>query len=172
MLTDEKLANIVQWMGRLGISAVALQEVTARANSSLSLGSRSTLHMGPCGQGPKGGAMRDYAWVVDNQWARQVGFEVGLSIFHLSSISIATSTGRVELVSIYSAPGVAESGEETELSSRSKRTLAIWLGGINNDPAKPSAKSYWGRPMSCAKQLAPSREGCWSKVPTRHPADS
>ena len=144
VLTDEKLADIVQWMGRMNISAVALQEVAAKANNFLSLGARYTLHMGPCGQGPKGGAMRGCAWVVDNQWARQVGFEMGVSTIHSSSISIATSTGRIELVSIYSAPGVAESAEEAELSSRSKRAPVVWLGDINDDPAKPSAKSYWG----------------------------
>jgi hypothetical protein len=144
VLTDEKLADIVQWMGRMNISAVALQEVAAKANNFLSLGARYTLHMGPCGQGPKGGAMRGCAWVVDNQWARQVGFEMGVSTVHSSSISIATSTGRVELVSIYSAPGVGESAEETELSSRSKRAPVVWLGDINDDPTKPSTKSYWG----------------------------
>ena len=169
VLTDEKLADIVQWMGRMNISAVALQEVAAKANNFLSLGARYTLHMGPCGQGPKGGAMRGCAWVVDNQWARQVGFEMGVSTVHSSSISIATSKGRIELVSVYSAPGVAKSAEEVELSSRSKRAPVVWLGDINDDPAKPSAKSYWGGLMSSAWHLALSREGCWSKVPTRHP---
>ena len=45
VLTDEKLADIVQWMGRMNISAVALQEVAAKANNFLSLGARYTLHM-------------------------------------------------------------------------------------------------------------------------------
>ena len=169
VLADEKLADIVQWMGRMNISAVALQEVAAKANNFLSLGPRYTLHMEPCGQGHKGGAMRGCAWVVVNQWARQVGFEMGVSTVHSSSISIATSTGRSELVSIYSAPGVAELAKETELSSRSKRAPVVWLGDINDDPAKPSTKSYWGGLMPPARHLALNREGCWSKVPTRHP---
>jgi hypothetical protein len=61
----------------MNISAVALQEVAAEANDCLSLGARYTLHMGPCGQGPKGGAMRGCAWVVDNQWATQVSVGMG-----------------------------------------------------------------------------------------------
>ena len=61
VLTDEKLADIVQWVGRMDISAVGLQGVAAKANNPLSLGARYTLHMGPCGQGPKGGAMRGRA---------------------------------------------------------------------------------------------------------------
>ena len=88
--------------------------------------------------------MRGCAWVVNNQWARQVGFEMRVNTVHSSSISIATNTGRVELVSIYPAPGVAESAEETELSSRSKRAPVVWLGDINDDPTKPSTTSYWG----------------------------
>ena len=38
VLTDEKLADIVQWMRKMSISAVALQEVAAKANNFLSLG--------------------------------------------------------------------------------------------------------------------------------------
>ena len=44
VLTDEKLADIVQWMGRMGISALAFEEVAAKINNFLSLGAatRST----------------------------------------------------------------------------------------------------------------------------------
>ena len=38
VLTDEKLADIMQWMGRMNISAVALQEMAAKANNFLRLG--------------------------------------------------------------------------------------------------------------------------------------
>ena len=93
------------------------------------------------------------AWVVKKQWARQIGLEVGISTVH----------------SIYSAPGVAESAEETELSPRSKRAPAIWLGCINIDPA---IMRYMPRAtrglMSTARHLALNGEGCRSKVSTRH----
>ena len=91
VLTDEKLTDIVQWMGRMNISAVALQEVAAKANNFLSLRACYTLHIGPCGQGPKGGAMRGCAWVVENQWARQVGFA-----HHLMRSKSSVSNPRIE----------------------------------------------------------------------------
>ena len=66
VLANGGLANIVQWVGKMGIPAVALQGVAAKANNPFRLGARYTPHMGPRGQGPKGKAMRGCTWVVDN----------------------------------------------------------------------------------------------------------
>ena len=89
-------------MKRENIAAVALQEVCVPVDNLMSLEAGYSLHLGPCGKGPKGHPMRGCGWITNDEWARAVSLEPGSSTVHTSSISISTKTGKLELVSVLS----------------------------------------------------------------------
>ena len=146
-LTDAKLKIIFEWMQMSGVVAVALQET--RTESGLLMGPTSgcMLLLGPCvlgfGPGSRPSRSRGCGWLMDTEWGRKLGPNPTQPA-HTSSctITIQTTQGELDLVSLYSAPSEVATEEEAEIAAACNACRQqIWFSDPNADPSKGPAKS-------------------------------
>ena len=91
---------------------------------------------------------------------------------HSCTVTIQTSRGEIDLVSLYSATSEAVTDEETELAATcSAGRQQLWFSDSNADPEKNSSKSRgWSNLLERAGGfVALNRVGKWRFCPIRYP---
>ena len=158
-LTDAKLMIIIEWMRMSGVVAVALQETRTESGLLMDPPSGFSLFLGPCvlGSGPGGrpSRSRGCGWLVDTEWGRKVGIQFNTASTHSCTVTIQTTQGEIDLVSLYSAPSEIVTAEESEMAAACNAgRQQIWFSDSNADPSKGSAKSQaWSNLLEIAGGL-------------------